>query len=431
MKIEIKNGFITDNSAECESGALFLETAQNAKFRDLAAQNGAKIITNQEAREILGIDENIQIIGITGTNGKTTTAAAIYSILLDLGYRAALCGTRGAFVNDKRIDEKGLTTSSTLKILSYLQVASREKCQFFVMEVSSHAIAQNRIEGLKFALKIFTNLTQDHLDYHKTFEEYAAVKSSFLMDESQKLINSDDKKIVFNFKNAFTYGIQNPATFAIKAYSLRGGIDALIHSPFGDATISSDLMGEFNLYNLLAAFAAVKILTKKDNDEIAKALENFGGVEGRVEVVSQNPLVIVDFAHTPDGIEKVLDALKNHELIVVFGAGGNRDKTKRPLMGKIVEKFAKISVITSDNPRDEEPDEIISQICAGFENPQKAIIEPDRKKAIKKALEFAQNGEIVAILGKGDETYQEIKGVKHPFSDKMVVCELLKEKNES
>ncbi|MBR2157229.1 MAG: UDP-N-acetylmuramoyl-L-alanyl-D-glutamate--2,6-diaminopimelate ligase, partial [Campylobacter sp.] len=203
MKIQIQNSFITDNSNECENGCFFLQTSANSAFAGAAAEKGAKIISIEKAKEMLGVDENIKIVGITGTNGKTTTAAAIYSTLLDLGYKCALTGTRGAFINDKRIDEKGLTTSSVIKTLSYLYEATKQKCEFLVMEVSSHAIAQNRIEGLKFALKIFTNLTQDHLDYHKTFEEYARVKSSFFADESVKLINKDDKFINFNLKNAF------------------------------------------------------------------------------------------------------------------------------------------------------------------------------------------------------------------------------------
>ncbi|MDA3043053.1 MULTISPECIES: UDP-N-acetylmuramoyl-L-alanyl-D-glutamate--2,6-diaminopimelate ligase [unclassified Campylobacter] len=427
MKIGIKNSFITDNSGECESGCYFVQTSANAKFSAQAEQNGAQIISISEAKALLGIDESIKIVGITGTNGKTTTAALIYSMLLDLGYSVGLCGTRGAFINDKRIDEKGLTTSSVFKTMSYLLEATKQKCEFFVMEVSSHAIAQNRIEGLNFALKIFTNLSQDHLDYHKTMSEYAAVKSSFFADESAKLINKDDGHIEFNLKNALTYGVKNPATFSVLAYSVKGAIDAMIKTPNGEFEISSELIGEFNLYNALAAFGAVKMLTNKNEKDIAKAMSNFAGVEGRVQVVAKNPLVIVDFAHTPDGIEKVLNALKDNELIVVFGAGGDRDPLKRPLMGAMVEHFAKFAIITSDNPRSEDPEKIIAQIEEGMRDKEKITKIADRKEAIKKAINLAQNGEVVVILGKGDETYQEIKGVKYPFSDKDVVLEILKE----
>lgn len=425
MKIRLENNFITDNSTECEAGCFFMRTDANAKFQPEASQKGAQIISVAQAKKLLKIDPRIKIIGITGTNGKTTTAAAIYSALLDLGFKCGLSGTRGAFINDERIDEKGLTTSSVLKTMSYLREASERGCEYFVMEVSSHAIAQNRTQGLKFALKIFTNLSQDHLDYHGSMQEYAAVKSSFFADDAPKLINADDGHIKFNPANALTYGIKNPASFGVSGYGLKGGIDALIRTAHGTAQLQSELVGEFNLYNLLAAFGAIKILTAASDDRIAAALSGFGGVEGRVQVVNKNPLVIVDFAHTPDGIEKVLNALKDHELIVVFGAGGDRDCSKRPKMGAVAEHFAKFCIVTSDNPRSEDPDEIIEQICAGMRRKDKILKIADRKEAIARALDMAQNGEAVVILGKGDETYQEIKGVKHPFSDKQVVSELV------
>lgn len=415
-----------------------MRTDANAKFQPKASQKGAQIISIAQVKKLLAINPHIKIVGITGTNGKTTTAAAIYSALLDLGFSCGLSGTRGAFINDERIDEKGLTTSSVLKTMNYLREASERGCEYFVMEVSSHAIAQNRTQGLKFALKIFTNLSQDHLDYHGSMQEYAAVKSSFFADDAPKLINADDGHIKFNPANALTYGIKNPASFGVSGYGLKGGIDALVRTPNGDnAQLQSELVGEFNLYNLLAAFGAIKILTAASYDRIASALSDFGGVEGRVQVVNKNPLVIVDFAHTPDGIEKVLNALRaSGEIIAVFGAGGDRDCSKRPKMGAVAEHFAKFCIVTSDNPRSEEPSEIIDQICAGMRRKDKILKVANRKEAIARALDMAQNGEAVVILGKGDETYQEIKGVKHPFSDKQVVSELvaarknLKDKND-
>lgn len=425
MKIKFQNTFITDNSNECQNGAYFMQTDANMKFTDSALKNGAKIISIDEAKKMLNINKNIKIVGITGTNGKTTTAAAIYSTLLDLGFKCGLSGTRGAFINDRRIDEKGLTTSSVFKTIGYLYEASKEDCEFFIMEVSSHAIAQNRIQGLNFALKIFTNLTQDHLDYHKTMEEYARVKSSFFKDDTPKLINKDAGGITYNETNARTYALKQIATYSVLAYSVKGAIDALLRTPDGEIQIESPLVGEFNLYNLMAAFAAVKILTNYDNKKIAEALANFGGVEGRVQIVSRNPYVVVDFAHTPDGIEKVLNALKDHELIAVFGAGGDRDKTKRPKMGAIVEHFAKTAIITSDNPRSEDPNVIIDEIESGMREKNKIIKIENRAEAIKKAISLARNGEMVVILGKGDETYQEIKGVKHHFNDKECVLEIL------
>ncbi|AGV09255.1 UDP-N-acetylmuramoyl-L-alanyl-D-glutamate--2,6-diaminopimelate ligase [Campylobacter coli] len=424
MKLKLDQSFITDNTLECEKDCYFLKTAQNMNFASDALEKGAKIIDVEECKKLLKIDENIKIIGITGTNGKTTTAAAIYSILLDLGFKCGLCGTRGAFINDEQIDEKSLTTSPILKTLEYLQLATQKKCDFFIMEVSSHALVQNRIEGLKFAAKIFTNITQDHLDFHGNFENYKAAKELFFTDESLKFINKDTLMIKFNVRNAFTYGIENPSLYQVKAYSLEDGISAIVALKDQSFHIDSPLLGLFNLYNLLAASACVNELVKPNLKDLEKAISGFGGVCGRVEQVANG--VIVDFAHTPDGIEKVLDTLKNKKLIVVFGAGGDRDKTKRPLMGKIVEHFAKIAIITSDNPRSEEPKDIMNEILSGFQNPDKALMIEDRKEAINKALKLKEKDDLVVILGKGDENTQEIKGIKHPFSDKAVVNEILK-----
>ncbi len=424
MKLKLDQSFITDNTLECEKDCYFLKTAQNMNFASDALEKGAKIIDVEECKKLLKIDENIKIIGITGTNGKTTTAAAIYSILLDLGFKCGLCGTRGAFINDEQIDEKSLTTSPILKTLEYLQLATQKKCDFFIMEVSSHALVQNRIEGLKFAAKIFTNITQDHLDFHGNFENYKAAKELFFTDESLKFINKDTLMIKINVRNAFTYGIENPSLYQVKAYSLEDGISAIVALKDQSFHIDSPLLGLFNLYNLLAASACVNELVKPNLKDLEKAISGFGGVCGRVEQVANG--VIVDFAHTPDGIEKVLDTLKNKKLIVVFGAGGDRDKTKRPLMGKIVEHFAKIAIITSDNPRSEEPKDIMNEILSGFQNPDKALMVEDRKEAINKALKLKEKDDLVVILGKGDENTQEIKGIKHPFSDKAVVNEILK-----
>lgn len=424
MKLKLDHSFITDNTLECEKDCFFLKTAQNMNLSSKALEKGAKIINVEECKKLLKIDENIKIIGITGTNGKTTTAAAIYSILLDLGFKCGLCGTRGAFINDEQIDEKSLTTSPILKTLEYLQLATQKKCDFFIMEVSSHALVQNRIEGLNFAAKIFTNITQDHLDFHGNFENYKAAKELFFTDESLKFINKDALMIKFNVRNAFTYGIENPSLYQVKAYSLEDGINAIVALKDQSFHIDSPLLGLFNLYNLLAASACVNELVKPNLKDLEKAISGFGGVCGRVEQVANG--VIVDFAHTPDGIEKVLDTLKNKKLIVVFGAGGDRDKTKRPLMGKIVEHFAKIAIITSDNPRSEEPKDIMNEILSGFQNPDKALMIEDRKEAINKALKLKEKDDLVVILGKGDENTQEIKGVKYPFSDKAIVNEILK-----
>jgi len=310
--------------------------------------------------------------------------------------------------------------------MASIKEAIDEECEYFVMEVSSHAIAQKRIEGLAFALKIFTNVTQDHLDYHGSIDAYIAVKSSFFDDETPKLINKDDGKIRFNRKNCMTYGAENPSTYKVAAYSLKDGVSAVIQKFDKMYDFYSPLRGFFNLYNMLTAISAIDMLEVAPMEEICEAVENFAGVEGRMEVVSSDPLVIVDFAHTPDGIDKVLDALKDSNIIVVFGAGGDRDTNKRPQMGNIASRYAKKVIVTNDNPRSENPNEIIQDIVAGIKNKNSLHIEVDRREAIKYALHVRDENEIVVILGKGDETYQEVQGEKIPFDDREVVRELLK-----
>lgn len=421
MKIELKDTFITDNSTQCQKGCYFVKTRSNAQFEEHAKASGARIISPKTAYELVGIPDSFKIIGITGTNGKTTTATLLSHILNSLGLKCANCGTRGAFIKYEQIAPKALTTNQFLTTLALIKTSMEKGCSHFVMEVSSHAIAQNRIEALPFALKIFTNLSQDHLDYHKTFEEYAQAKSSFFEGEGLKLINADDPHIRYNKANAHFYSLSS-AEYKIDEQNISAGADKL--------EFSSHLYGKFNLYNILCAFSAADLLASGRRAEIIRAIADFAGVPGRTELVSKTPAVIIDFAHTPDGIEKVLSSLASKPLIVVMGAGGDRDASKRPIMGQIAANYARTLIITSDNPRSEEPQKIIEQIKAGAEkasNGAKIITQSNRRKAIELALSLA-NDEIIAILGKGDEDYQEIKGVKHPFSDAAVVKELLKSK---
>lgn len=428
MKIELPNQpykYVTENSAECDAQTAFVKTSQNEKYVQSAIDHGAhSIIEVSDIAYLFGLDR-IKIIGITGTNGKTTTASAIYSILLDLGYKAAMQGTRGFFLNDHIGEGKTLTTPSVLNTYRHIYQAVREGCEYFVMEVSSHAIVQKRIEGINFALKVLTNITQDHLDFHKSLAEYTMVKNSFFQDESKKLINKDEPKAAFNIKNAYTYGIENPASYKLMAYSLNNGSSGIIQNFQNIVPFQASLHGFFNLYNLLAAMAAVDLVSDKTLEEIANVVENFAGVSGRMEQVSQVPNVIVDFAHTPDGMAQVLNALKEKELLVVFGAGGDRDHIKRPLMGKIASSLAKKIYVTSDNPRHEDPDTIIEEILSGIEDKSNVVVEPNRRRAIEMALAAQKEDEVVVILGKGDEAYQIIYDEYLPFDDREVVRELL------
>ena len=428
MRIELPNQsfrYITENSQECNDETAFVLSAQNKKYLQNAKENSAHSIINiKEIATLFGI-EKIKIVGITGTNGKTTTASAIYSFLLDLGYKVAMQGTRGLFMNDEVIEGKTLTTPSVLNTYKHIYQAVEAGCEFFIMEVSSHAIAQERIEGLNFELKILTNITQDHLDYHKTLGEYIAVKNSFFQCEGKKLINRDEPKASFNMKKTYTYGIENNATYKLMAYSLNDASSGIIQHFQEIIPFTASLHGFFNLYNLMAAIGATHLLTGKKLEEIAEVVDNFAGVSGRMEQVCELPNVIVDFAHTPDGMQQVLNSLREKELLVVFGAGGERDVQKRPLMGKIAVSLAKKTYITTDNPRHEDPEKIVQDILEGIEDRSAVVVELNRKKAIEMALDEQGDDEVVVILGKGDESYQIIYDEKFPFDDREVVRELL------
>ncbi len=419
MIVDFKNFKVTDNTKEWNKDLLFLKTYQNQKYLNENIDK-ERIITPKELIDILNLNE-IKIVGVSGTNGKTTTSAAIYSFLLDFDKNIALQGTRGFFINEEKVEDKSLTTPSILETIKHLYLSKSKNCEYFITEVSSHAIVQKRVEGLNFALKVFTNISQDHLDFHKTMKNYIDAKSSFFMDETQKLINKDDNFIRYNIKNALTYGVETPATFQVLAYSLDNGISGVVRFANEIEDFYSPLIGLFNLYNLLAAIGAVKILENRALKDICEVAENFGGVSGRMEIVSYEPLIIVDFAHTPDGMKKVFESFPSKNIVSLFGAGGDRDRKKRSLMGAIASKYCKKIYLTSDNPRSENPREIIDDIYKGIKEKEKVTIIEDRKIAIKRALKDLKDDEILLILGKGDETYQDIGNKKIPFDDREVV----------
>ncbi len=417
---------LTDDTSVLSSKTQFLLTVQNRKYFEQLEEKPSHITPLELIVKWQLAD--LKVVGVTGTNGKTTVTAAIYSFLLDLGEKPALLGTRGFFVNEERIEEKSMTTPSILHILSAMKVAKEKGGNYFIMEVSSHAIEQERIEGLDFALKIHTNVTSDHLDYHGTVEEYRRVKSLFFADESPKLLNKDDiKNITYNPKNAQSYGVDEPATFKVQAFSLQQGITAGIKHLSTEATFHSPMVGLFNLFNLMAAIGACTMLTGRDVSEVCEVVSNFAGVAGRMEVVSQNPLVIVDFAHTDDGMIQVLDSMKDREIAVVFGAGGDRDQSKRPRMGAVAAKFAKKVYVTSDNPRSEVPETILQDILSGIKDQSNTRAMVDRAFAIQEALKELEEGEVLMILGKGDEDTMEINGEKIHFDDREIVRALLAE----
>lgn len=425
MKLSINNKIFTDNTNELEKETIFVVSKQNEKFKDIAITGGFEIIESKDLKNYLDMS-SIKIIGITGTNGKTTTATTIYKILLNLGYKVALQGTRGFFINENQVEDYSLTTPVQIGNFINIQKAIQNSCQFFIMEVSSHAIEQNRIEGLSFSLKIHTNITRDHLDYHKTIEEYIRVKNLFLSDESKKLINIDDKVVKFNPKNAFTYSLENSSDFKVTKYEFENGMKVEFTNLEKNYSFTTKMMGIFNIYNIMASIASVHILTKKDLREICKVLENFSSVSGRMEIISTNPLIIVDFAHTPDGMDEVLKSFPNKNIICLFGAGGNRDSAKRPLMGEVAEKYSKHIVVTSDNPRFEEPKKIIEDILNGIADKSNVVVIEDRKEALKKAVSLSNENSVVLVLGKGDEATQIVGDKKIEFSDKTEILKILK-----
>ena len=430
MKIDFdKEGYryLTDDTSLLDEETLFLLTSQNRPYYEKLSSKLA-YITPDELIAFWGLDR-MRMVGVTGTNGKTTVTAAIYSFLLDLGEKPALQGTRGLFAEEQRIEEKSMTTPSILETLHNMKQTMDLGCNYFIMEVSSHAIDQKRIEGITFALKVHTNVSSDHLDYHGTVEEYRRVKSLFFADDTMKLLNKDDiKNITYDPKNAYSYGVDEPATYKVQAFSLLHGITAGIKYIQEEATFHSPMMGLFNLFNLMAAIGSVHLLTKRPIQQICDVVENFAGAAGRMEVVSRDPLVIVDFAHTDDGIHAVLESMKDRDISMVFGAGGNRDKEKRPRMGAAAGRYANKIYVTSDNPRDEVPEMILEDILVGLHGKENVTATPDRRLAIKMALDALGPDEVLLVLGKGDEDYQEIKGVRHHFDDREVVRELLAER---
>jgi UDP-N-acetylmuramoyl-L-alanyl-D-glutamate--2,6-diaminopimelate ligase len=371
----------------------------------------------------------LKLVGITGTNGKTTTVTLLYRLFEALGYKAGLISTVIYKVHDRDYDSTH-TTPDALTINKLLAEMVDTGCEYAFMEVSSHSLVQNRTAGLQFAGAIFSNITHDHLDYHGTFENYLKAKMILfdsLSADAFALTNIDDKNgkiIVQNCKaNVKTYAMKTMADFNVKIIEshfdgMHLQIDGLdFHTPF---------IGQFNAYNLLAVYATA-VLLGVDKMEVLTKLSSLRDVPGRFQTIhSKNGITaIVDYAHTPDALNNVLDTINQlrnsgQKLITVVGAGGNRDKTKRPIMARICAEKSDRVIITSDNPRFEEPEDIINDMLKGLENSHnnKALTIVDRREAIKTAVMLAQPGDIILIAGKGHETYQDIKGVKHHFDDR-------------
>ncbi len=454
---------IVQDSRQVNEGSAFIavrgEEVDGHMFLEDAIHRGAKVLICEESyyteapgvcvmeventRALIGKlahafagnpAENLKVVGITGTNGKTTTATLVYQILSTCGYKASLLGTVAKRILGEEISSS-LTTSDPIELANDMRKMVDAGSEYLVMEVSSHALVQSRVSGFDFEVAAFTNLSHDHLDYHHTVKEYARAKKLLfddLSDEATAITNIDDeygeymvsdckgKKILFGFNDEVNHIITNAPE----------GLTLVIDG----VHIDSPLVGKFNAYNIGQAFEICKALGVPEN-KISEALKTCAGAPGRMESVQIDtdglPLVVVDYAHTPDALENALSTLKelkqeDQNLIVVFGAGGDRDSTKRPEMAKAAAEYADWIYVTSDNPRFENPDLIIADILNGFEALDNVTSITNRKEAIHKAIADAGSNDIILIAGKGHEDYQDVKGTKHPFDDRLIAAEALK-----
>ena len=377
----------------------------------------------------------LKLIGVTGTNGKTTIATLLYNMFRKFGYKVGLISTVCNYIDGEAIPTEH-TTPDPITLNKLLGRMADEGCKFAFMEVSSHAVAQKRIGGLKFAGGIFTNLTRDHLDYHKTVDNYLKAKKAFfdgLTKDAFALVNLDDKNGLVMTQNTkakvCTYSLRSLSDF--KGKVLEDGFEGMLLD-INNIEVFVQFIGRFNAANLLAVYGTACLLGKKPEDVLV-ALSTLRPVSGRFDSLrsSQGYTAIVDYAHTPDALVNVLDTIQEvlngkGKIITVVGAGGNRDKGKRPIMAQEATKRSDRVIITSDNPRFEEPQDIINDMLAGLgkDDLKKVISIVDRKEAIKTACMLAQTGDVILVAGKGHENYQDIKGVKHHFDDKEVIREI-------
>lgn len=449
------------HSAECVPGDLFFavrgERLDGNLYAEEAVKNGAVMVISEfdlpnlpcgrvadvrlamskMAAKFYGeAHKSLKMIAVVGTNGKTTTAHMLSEILNHAGKPTALIGTLGVRFHDYR-EQATLTTPDPLELHRILRDLKEKGAEYVVMEVSAHAIHFQKVAPIRFDLGIFTNFSQDHLDFFYDMERYGRVKQSFFRSEQVRfsLLNADDalgqKILRENLIFSATYGIKNPCdVFAVDA-DYRQGTRAIINCYDEIFEINSKFTGEFNLYNTLAAIGASRALSVSQGD-IVSAFESMNPPEGRFYLMNSegrsNKRVLIDFAHTPDGLENLLKAARKiteGKVIAVFGCGGNRDATKRSVMGRIAGEWADFVILTSDNNRDEEPEAIMSEIEKGLRPmTEKYLKIADREHAIYYAVNLAGKDDLVVLAGKGAETYMEEKGIKRPYSDKQVVLDV-------
>jgi UDP-N-acetylmuramoyl-L-alanyl-D-glutamate--2,6-diaminopimelate ligase len=378
---------------------------------------------------------SLKLVGVTGTNGKTTTVTLLYQLFRYLGHKVGLLSTVKNIINEEVV-EATHTTPDAIQLNALLRKMVDAGCTFCFMEVSSHAVVQKRISGVEFAGGVFTNITHDHLDYHKTFEEYIKAKKGFfdaLGENAFALVNKDDRNGAIMIQNTkakkLSYSLNSLADF--KGKVIENQFSGLLMN-IDDNEVWVKLIGGFNAYNTLAVYATA-VLLEQEKMQVLTGLSDLSPVEGRFQYIKSdnNITVIVDYAHTPDALNNVLKTIKdirtgNEKVITVVGCGGDRDAQKRPVMAQIACDNSNKVILTSDNPRSEEPESIIAEMKKGVEpiHYKKAMAVTDRKEAINVACQLASPGDIILIAGKGHEKYQEIKGVKHPFDDMQLVKEI-------
>jgi len=463
MDNDIKGVFVDSRSVQ--PGGLFVAVSgiqtDGHRYMDNAIDNGAiailcedipaalrpnvTYITVKDSASALGQvasnfygnpSKKLKLVAITGTNGKTTTATLLFQLFRDLGYRVGLLSTVNNQVND-RVIPATLTTPDSITINSLLDSMVRDGCTHCFMEASSHAIVQERISGLHFTGAVFTNLSHDHLDYHGSFDAYIQAKKKLfneLPKEAFALVNIDDKNGLIMLQNTrarkLTYGVKKLADYKAKiiANTKRG-----LELEMGQSEVWFKLIGEFNAYNLVASYAVAQLLDES-SEEVLRQLSKMGPAPGRFDQVNiaSDVTAIVDYAHTPDALDKVLTTIKafrtgQEKVITVVGCGGNRDQDKRPVMADIACKHSDQVILTSDNPRDEAPEQILQDMQKGINavHRKKVLSIVDRKEAIKTACTLSTNHDIILVAGKGHETYQEIKGIRHDFDDKVVIAQMM------
>ncbi|NIR73090.1 MAG: UDP-N-acetylmuramoyl-L-alanyl-D-glutamate--2,6-diaminopimelate ligase [Aliifodinibius sp.] len=462
-------GMLRQDSRKIEEGDVFIAIkgfqVDGHSFIDDAIANGASVIICEDpfysddevsvvevpdTRSLIGPlaqefydnpANKLTLIGITGTNGKTTVANLVYQTLQNLGARPSLLGTISKRIGDRE-RESSLTTSDPIELASDMAQMVEAGSTHLVMEVSSHALDQQRVHGINFEIAAFTNLSHDHLDYHDDLKSYAKSKKILfdnLSPDSTAVINGDDDYASFIVMDcpARIIDFSFNKALEVDCQVLSNNMDGLVLR-IGKIMIESPLVGAFNAYNLSQAFLICRSMGYQD-EEVKDALEASTGAAGRLERIKGsekegNPVVLVDYAHTPDALENVASTLaeikaEGHTLHIIFGCGGNRDKTKRPKMARIAETYGDKVTVTSDNPRNEDPDAIIDAIMQGFDDAEPIIRITDRKKAIEQAIKDADANTMILIAGKGHETYQEIAGKRHDFDDRAIARTALGNRN--